>query len=101
MILNGPNIKTQASFTSVLQPVLTILQLLMFNSFVCRRETSIAVSATRHSQRETPLPVYLGVMVHTKTCKRDLVDTLFNLGLSHMTSAEHLHKSRKQDLSTL
>jgi len=57
------------------QPVLTISQLLMFNSFVCRRET-IAVSATRHSQRETPLPVYLGVMVHTKTCKRDLVDTV-------------------------
>ena len=55
----------------------------MFKSFVHHRETSTAASATRHSQqRETPLPVSFGVMVHPKTHKRDLVDTLFNLGLS-------------------
>ena len=37
----------------------------------------------RHSHnRETPLPVYLGTLIHTKTRKRDLVDTLYHLGLS-------------------
>ena len=37
----------------------------------------------RHSQlRETPLPVYLSVMLHTKTRTRELVDSLFILVLS-------------------
>ena len=28
------------------------------------------------------MPVYLGVMIHTKTRRRDLVDELYRLGLS-------------------
>ena len=36
----------------------------------------------RHrQQQETPIPIYLGIMLHTKTRKRELVDTLFNMGL--------------------
>ena len=31
---------------------------------------------------ETPLPIYLGMLVHTKTRKRELVDLLFELCLS-------------------
>lgn len=59
-----------------MQPPLTLSQLLMYNCLVHQTIT------TRHSQdTETPLPMYLGNMLHTKTCKRSLVDTLFNLGL--------------------
>lgn len=36
----------------------------------------------RHnSARETALPLYLGLLIHTKTQKRDLVDILFERGL--------------------
>ena len=80
MVLNGTNITTQPSSASMPQPALTISQLLMFNCMACQRKTA---AITRHSQeRETPLPMYLGIMVHTKTRKRALVDSLFDLGLS-------------------
>lgn len=91
MVLNGPNIKahTDGDAPKPLQSALTISQLLMYNSCVRRRNKSKEKTATstssnvKHSQeRETPLPLYLGLMVHTKTRKRELVDTLFNLGLS-------------------
>ena len=55
---------------------------MMYNSLVRRRKNQ-ATSTIRHNQeREIPLPIYLGVMVHTKTRKRELVDTLHELGLS-------------------
>lgn len=39
-------------------------------------------STTRHSQEwEAPLPIYLGMMIHTKTRKRELVNILYELGL--------------------
>ena len=80
MILNGPNIKTQSSPSAVSQPALSISQLLLYNSSKTHKEN--AKDVVRHSrQRETPLPIYLGIMLHTKTRKRELVDTLFNLGL--------------------
>ena len=34
------------------------------------------------SEREPPLPVYMGLMTHTNTRKRTIVDELYNLGLS-------------------
>ena len=80
MVLNGPNIKAQSD-SATPQPVLTISQLLMFNSSVRRRKELI--STPYHcKERETPLPVYLGVMTHTKTRKHQLVDHLYELGLS-------------------
>ena len=79
MVLYGTNITTQTSSASMPQPALTLSQLLMYNCLVRQSKTA---TITRHSQdRETPLPVYLGIMVHTKTRKRALVDTLFNLRL--------------------
>ncbi len=48
-----------------------------------RRRESQATSAIRHNiERETPLPIYIGLMIHTKTRKRELVDDLYELGLS-------------------
>ena len=83
MVLNGPNIKTQSSFSTMSQPVLTISQLLMSNSIARHRDNQKKMSTVRHNiNRETPLNIYLGVMVHTKTRKRELVDCLYNLGLS-------------------
>ena len=52
----------------------------MFNS-VNRRKADTTI--TRHNRdRETPVPLYVGVMTHTKTRKSSLVDKLFELGLS-------------------
>ena len=80
MILYGPNIKTQSSHLSTPQAALTLSQLLMFNSFArCRAESCHSL---RHNQeRETPFPLYLGVLIHSKTRKRELVDAQFELGL--------------------
>ena len=83
MILNGPNIHEQSSHSSIPAPTLTISQLLQFNSCARRRKSTGSVQSTKHSHnRETPVPVYLGVMIHTKTRRRDLVDELYRLGLS-------------------
>ena len=83
MILNGPNIQEQSNHSSVSTPTLTVSQLLMFNCYARRRENTSTTESTMHSHnRETPLPMYLGTLMHTKTWKRDLVDTLFHLGLS-------------------
>lgn len=82
MVLNGASIEAQSS-SSITQPVLTISQLLMSNSTVRRQKNEQASCPTRRTQgRETPLPIYLGVLVHTKTRKRELVDRLYDLGLS-------------------
>ena len=78
MILEGPNIKSHGSTNQ--QSELTIAQLLKFNS---RKRPKEAPGLTRHSKdNETPLPLYLGLMIHAKTRRRDLIDTLFELGLS-------------------
>ena len=81
MVLNGPNIQGQSS-SSTSQPVLTIAQLLMHNSMIRCREKKVTAIVKHSRERETPLPIYLGMMMHTKTRKRELVDQLFELGLS-------------------
>ncbi len=79
MVLYGTNITTQTSSEFTPQPALTLSQLLQYNCLVRQRQTA---TTTRHSQdRETLLPIYLGIMIHKKTRKWALVDTLFNLGL--------------------
>ena len=83
MVLYGPNITTQSSSAFTPQPALTLSQLLIYNSLIRQRNTTTTSRHTiRHRQdQETPLPIYLGIMLHTKTRKQALVDTLFNLGL--------------------
>ena len=79
MIMYGTNIKDKTSYSS--QPALSLSQLIMNNSCVRRRHQPS--SHTRHSeQRETPLPLFLGALVHSRTRSKDLVDTLYRLGLS-------------------
>lgn len=89
MVINGTNIKTLTNDAPKVQSALTISQLLMYNSSVRRRSkdkdktaSNTSVNVKHSQERETPLPIYLGLMMHTKTRKRELVDTLFSLGLS-------------------
>ena len=79
MITQGPSIKSYNSAKR--QSALTIAQLLQFNS--SKRQRDDISGMTRHNKdMETPLPLYLGMAIHAKTCKRELIDTLFSLGLS-------------------
>ena len=84
MVMYEPNTTTQSRTAFMPQPALTLSQLLTYNSLVRQREIATTSLPTRyrHSQdRETPLPIYLGIMIHTKTHQRAFVDTFFDLGL--------------------
>ena len=62
MLLNGPNLKDQDSTDS--QACLTLSQMILFN---CKKGGS-STSKSRHSLGlEPPLPLYLGINVHTQT----------------------------------
>ena len=55
-----------------------IAQLLQFNSV----KKSRAKAGIRHiKERETPLSIYISMLIHAKTRSRHLIDTLSNLGL--------------------
>ena len=81
MVLNGSNIRDQPNHLCIPVPTLAISQLLVFNFSARRRESTTDPIEHSHHQ-ETPVPVYLGLLMHTKTRKRDLFDILFHLGLS-------------------
>ena len=58
-------------------------QLLIFNAVKRHREPQSDATTTRHDpNREPPLPVYLGLLVHAETRKKLLVDKLYRLGVS-------------------
>ena len=79
MILEGPNIKSQSE-NPLSQIASSLSQLLVYNS---RGQSHTASSNMRHSkERETPLPIYIGLNIHGKTRKRELIDEFFSLGLS-------------------
>ena len=92
MVLHGPAIKNQADTHST-QAALSISQLMKLNSVKKRqtqkrRTSSIGTKKQEHpdvrnaSSQETPLPLYIGMLLHAETRKRGLIDKLFNLGLS-------------------
>ena len=82
MILDGPNIQSQSQSSSrTHQAPISVAQLLQYNSTFWRR-AEIAGSARHNKTRQTPLPIYVGLTVHVRTRKRDLVETLFDLALS-------------------
>ena len=71
MIHEGPNPKFQSLGESS-QAALTLAQLLKFNRVKRARKTD---EGTRHvKSQENPLPVYIGVMLHVKTRKKELID---------------------------
>ena len=77
MILYGPNLKEEINGS---QPCNTISQLLLHNA---KKQTRVAKTSYRHSyQREPPVPLYVGLSLHTQTRSKKLVDSLEKLGLS-------------------
>lgn len=80
MILQGPSIKQQNEGLSF-QPALSIVQLIKFNSVHQRRQLDSEASFRHSLQQETPLPVYISMMLHAATRKKKVIDKLFELGL--------------------
>lgn len=80
MVLGGPDIKTQSSNMIEAQSTLSVAQLIMFNSI--KRRSKGTTSSYHSTDREPPLPTYIGLMLHAETRKRDLIDKMYNLGLS-------------------
>lgn len=79
MIEHGADIKSQIKCVAS-KSDLAIAQLLQFNCFSKYKEEA---TSHRHSKtRETPFAVYLGLSVYAKTRKRQLVDMLYENGLS-------------------
>lgn len=83
MILNGPSsLKTATSNLLEInekQACRSISQLIIYNTTIRQSKST----ASRHPrERETPLPLYIGLKIHGQIRGRSLIDTLFNLGLS-------------------
>ncbi|CAH0392073.1 unnamed protein product [Bemisia tabaci] len=82
MLLYGPNCQQQAE-NHARQEAITIAQLIHFNM---RVNAPVKAGSVRHTRSmETPFPTYLSLMLHSKTRKRDLVDTAhkFGIGISY------------------
>ena len=89
MLLQGTNINNNKKHLE--QSRLTICQLIGQN--VVRRSRKESSSNYRSKERESPLGIYLGMMIHAKTRKKNIVDKLYDLGIS-------IPYSRVMELST-
>ena len=78
MIEHGADIKSQLRF-GLSKSDVAIAQLLQYNCFSKEKE---GATVHRHPKdRETPFPVYMGMVVYAKTRKRNLVKMLHDHGL--------------------
>lgn len=78
MMLNGPNLKDQDKHE--FQACLTIGQNILFNT---KKRVSVSVANNRHTmKREPPLPIYMGINIHTLTRSKKLIQQLYQLGIS-------------------
>lgn len=78
-LAHGSGIKTQME-SGVSKADVAMAQLLQFN---CCSKKKLTATNYRHStKREPPLPVYLGLSLYSRTRKKQLVNTLFEHGLS-------------------
>ena len=68
------------SETDISQAAQTICQIIQYNTY--KRKSSSASSVRHNKDRETPLSLYVGIMVHGKTRNKELIDMLFKLGVS-------------------
>ena len=84
MMLEGPCIDDASETPTAAAQ--SIAQLIVFNSIKHNRSSKSSnrerPSSVHHSrQQETPLPLYVSLLLHSVTRKRKLVDKLFHLGL--------------------
>ncbi|KAG1676996.1 hypothetical protein GQR58_014039 [Nymphon striatum] len=77
MLLNGPNVTGQDETET--QACLTISQLIHFNA---KNKAPVAKKSRHSKKREPPLPLYVGLNVHTLTRSKNLVNSLGMLGIS-------------------
>ena len=77
MLLNGCNVQNQETVLS--QPCLTIAQLIFFNM---KNRPSQGATERHVKHRQPPLPLFVGLNVHTETRSRKKVNTLYSLGIS-------------------
>ena len=78
MVLNGTSIQDQESEVS--KACLTIAQLILFHSK--KRRNSSETKTVQHSHERKPLPISIGLNVHTQARSKTLVNALYRLGLS-------------------
>ena len=76
MLLNGANLEDQDSQES--QPCLTICQTILFNT----KKKSSSTSLRHSAAREPPLPIYIGLNMHSLTRCKTLITKMYQLGLS-------------------
>ena len=77
MVLNGPDLKDQFSIDS--QANITISQAILFNF---KKRASFTAKSRHSMDRESPLPLYIGMKIHTETRSKKLITELHDLGLS-------------------
>lgn len=83
MILGGTNIQSQTENNCVVKTAaISITELLTFNTLKGNKKEATAPQTPHNRERETRLPLYLGLLIHNKTRKRDLIDILNEKGLS-------------------
>ena len=75
LILYGPTLKSEANVNS--QACLTVAQMIVFNT---KKRGSVDQTKNRHTlDREPPLPVYLGLNIHSLVRSKILIDELHEL----------------------
>ncbi len=77
MLLNGADLKDQDSKDS--QASMTVSQAIIFNF---KKGASSSTKSRHPLGREPPLPLYIGMKIHTETRSKKLITQLHDLGLS-------------------
>lgn len=79
IILNGLNIKDQEQYES--QACLTVCERIIFN--LKKGSYKTKPGQTRHSaSREPPLPLYVGLSIHSSTRSKTLIEKMYQMGIS-------------------
>ena len=83
MILEGPNIKHQSQLINAADKTASnsICQLMVFNSVKNARNMNSSAHANQKHMYEMPVPLYITMKIHAVTRSRNLIDTLFSLGI--------------------
>lgn len=79
IILNGLNIKDQEQSGN--QACLTVCETIIFNAK--KRSYKTKTGKTRHlAYREPPLPLYVGLSIHSSTRSKTLIEKMYQMGIS-------------------
>ena len=79
IIINGLNIKEQEQSES--QACLTVFETIIFNTK--KRSYKTKTGQTRHSAScEPPLPLYVGLSIHSSTRSKTLIEKMYQMGIS-------------------